>query len=194
MQIDKHILKRFKNGDPEAFDQVFEKYYRKVYAFSLMTLKNKQDAEEIVQDVFYSLWKGRAKIMEIKDFEAWIFSICLNNIRKHFRRLALEEKYAREYIKSNQESDISPEVDLEYKDLMEKADQLVENLPPSQKTIFLLSKKELMSNLEISRKLNISVRTVDNQLSRAKAHLRRAIFREELLIIILIYYFFPSYL
>ena len=46
MQEEKKILKRFKNGDPDTFDQIFEKYYRKVYAFSLGSLRNKEDAEE----------------------------------------------------------------------------------------------------------------------------------------------------
>ena len=88
MPEDKNILKRFKEGDPDTFDQIFEKYYRKVYAFSLRNLRNKEDAEGAVQDVFYNLWKDRANLKELKDIEAWIFTICLNIIRKHFRRIA----------------------------------------------------------------------------------------------------------
>ncbi len=70
-----------------------EKYYRKVYAFSLSTFRNKEDAEEAVQDVFNNLWKDRAKLKKLNDLEAWIFSICFNIIRKHLRRLAIEKKH-----------------------------------------------------------------------------------------------------
>ena len=181
MPEEKEIIKRFKKGDPEAFDQIFEKYYRKVYAFSLSNFRNKEDAEEAVQDVFYNLWKDKAKFKELHDLEAWIFSICLNIIRKHFRKLAIEKKHLKAFTENYLDSDYSTDSEVEYRDLVEKTDQIIEKLPPRQKTIFLLSRIEYMSNHEISSKLNISVRTVDNQLSRAKAFIRERILDGSLL-------------
>jgi RNA polymerase sigma-70 factor (ECF subfamily) len=175
MLEEKNILKRFQEGDPSAFDQIFEKYYRKVYAFSLRSLRNKEDAEGAVQDVFYNLWKDRSKLEELKDIEAWIFTISLNTIRKHFRRLATERKHLSAITERYLDSDDSTVVEVEYRDLLEKAEIIIEKLPPRQKTIFLLSRKEAMSNLEMSEKLNISVRTIDNQLSKAKAFVRKAL-------------------
>ena len=86
-EIEKIVLEKVIKGDPAAFDLIFERYYRKVYAFSLRNLRNKEDAEGVVQDVFYNLWKDREKLKRLNDLEAWIFSICLNIIRKHFRKL-----------------------------------------------------------------------------------------------------------
>ncbi len=176
MPEEKKILRRFKEGDSDAFDKIFEHYFRKVYAFSLSNFRNKEDAEDAVQDVFYNLWKGRAKLKELKDIEAWIFSICLNIIRKHFRKLALERKNLKVFTDSYLDRDYSTDIEVEYRDLLDKTDQIIKNLPPSQKTIFRLSRKELLSNLEISQKLNISVRTVDNQLTRARTFLREALY------------------
>lgn len=181
MPEEKEILKRFKKGDPEAFDQIFEKYYRKVYAFSLSNFRNKEDAEEAVQDVFYNLWKDKAKLKELHDLEAWIFSICLNIIRKHFRKLAIEKKHLKSFTENYLDSDYSTDSEVEYQDLVEKTDQIIQKLPPRQKTIFQLSRLESMSNLEISTKLNISVRTVDNQLSRAKAFIKEGLLDGSLL-------------
>ena len=175
MPEEKNILKRFKEGDPDAFDQIFEKYYRKVYAFSLSNFRNKEDAEEAVQDVFYNLWKDRDKLKELKDLEAWIFSLCLNIIRKHFRKLAIEKKHLKVFTESSQDSNYSTDTEVEYRNLLEKTEKIIEKLPPRQKTIFQLSRKESMSNLEISTKLKISVRTVDNQLSRANSFVRKAL-------------------
>ncbi len=175
MPEEKNILKRFKEGDPDAFDKIFEKYYRKVYAFSLNNFRNKEDAEEAVQDVFYILWKDRAKLKELKDLEAWIFSLCLNIIRKHFRKLAIEKKHLKVFIENSQDGNYSTDTEVEYRNLLEKTEKIIEKLPPRQKTIFQLSKKESMSNLEISTKLKISVRTVDNQLSRANSFVRKAL-------------------
>jgi RNA polymerase sigma-70 factor (ECF subfamily) len=181
VQEDKKILKRLIKGDPEAFDQIFENYYRKVYAFSLSNLRNKEDAEEAVQDVFFNLWKDRAKLKELKDLEAWIFSICLNIIRKHFRRLALERKHIKAFTENYLDAVYSTDMEVEYRELLVKTDEIIEKLPPRQKTIFLLSRKESLSNLEISRKLNISVRTVDNQLTRARAFLKEGLLDGSLL-------------
>ena len=120
MPEDKKILQRFKKGDPAAFDQLFENYYKKVYIFSLKNFRNKEDAKEAVQDVFYNLWKDRAKLKELKDIEAWIFSICLNIIRKHFRRLATERKHLRVFAESYPDNDYSTDTEVEYRDLLEK--------------------------------------------------------------------------
>lgn len=177
----KNLLQRYREGDPEAFDQIFKKYYRKVYAFSLSNLKNKENAEGAVQDVFYNLWKDREKLKDLKDIEAWIFSICLNIIRKHFRKLAVERKHLKVLTDDYLDSDYSTSNEVEYRDLLEKTDKIIENLPPRQKTIFQLSRKESMSNLEISEKLSISIRTVDNQLSRAKAFIKEALIDGSLL-------------
>jgi RNA polymerase sigma-19 factor, ECF subfamily len=189
MLVDKRILDRFKKGDTDAFDTIFENYYRKIYAFSLRNVRNKEDAEGAVQEVFYILWRDRAKLKNCKDIEAWIFSICLNIIRKHFRKLAIKRKHLNVITESYIDSDCSTDIEVEYRDLLGKADEIVENLPPGQKTIFLLSSLELLSNLEISQKLNISVRTVDNQLSRARIFLRKALIEKSILVLLFFLHF-----
>ena len=189
MSEDIKILKRLKEGDPDAFDLIFERYYRKVYTFCLITFRNKEDAEETVQDIFCNLWKDREKLFELKDLEAWIFSVCFNIIRKHFRNLFLEKKHLKAFKERYSDCDSSTIAEIEYRDLLEKTDRLIKKLPPRQKTIFILSRKESMSNLEISEKLNISVRTVDNQLSRAKSFLKKALVHDNLLFSLLLFIF-----
>ncbi|MEN8231004.1 MAG: RNA polymerase sigma-70 factor [Bacteroidota bacterium] len=183
------MIKKLVRDDPDAFDQIFENYYRKVYAFSLGNFRNKEDAEEAVQDVFYNLWKDRAKLKDLKDLEAWIFTICLNIIRKHFRKLASEKRHLQKYAESYSDSDSSTMTEVEYRDLLERTERIIEDLPPRQRTIFLLSRKESLSNLEISKKLNISVRTVDNQLSKAKAFLKEALIDGSLLSLLFFHLF-----
>ena len=189
MQTDKEIFKRLKEGDPDAFELVFEKYHRKVYTFALRNFRNKEDAEEAVQDVFYNLWKDRRKLEDVKEPEAWIFSIVLNIIRKHFRKLATEKKYLNTVSGSLPENDSSTLAEVEYRDLLEKTERIIENLPPRQRDIFLLSRKESMSNPEIAEKLGISVRTVDNQLSRAKTFIREALDNGNLVFLLFFYLF-----
>jgi len=186
---DSILIEKVVKGDPTAFDQIFEKYHRKVYLFSLRNFRNKEDAEGAVQDVFYNLWKDREQLKRLNDLEAWIFSICLNIIRKHFRRLAIEKKHLKEIVDNYLDSDNSTGTEVEYRDLLDKTENIINKLPPRQKTIFLLSRKKLMSNLEISEKLKISKRTVDNQLTKSKAFVRKALFDGSLLPVLFFYLF-----
>ena len=183
------LIKNLIKGDAFSFDEIFERFNDKVYAFSISNLKNKQDAEEVVQEVFYSLWKDRAKLKELKSLDAWIFTICFNIIRKHFRKIARERSFLENYSETTLSNDTSTAVDIEYHDLLEKAEKIIEDLPTRQKTIYLLSKKEGLSNTEISTQLNITNKTVENHLTRAKAFLRRALVDERLLTILFYWLF-----
>jgi RNA polymerase sigma-70 factor (ECF subfamily) len=175
MKDEKEILKRFRAGDPAASDRIFDDYYNKVYTFCLKNFRNKEDAEEAVQEVFFRLWRDREKLKDLKDIEGWIFSLCLNIIRNHFRRLAVEQKHLRNISEDFKGRNHSTLPDVEFHDLLHRAEGLLDNLPLRQRTIFLLSTREQLSNREIAKRLNISIRTVDNQLSRAKTYLRKAL-------------------
>ena len=175
------LIQKLIKGDASAFDVIFEKYNRKVYSFSIKNLKNRQDAEGVVQEVFYSLWKERAKLKVVKSLDAWIFTISFNIIRKHFRQLARERKTLNKISEITSLYDSSSAKEVEYSDMLEKAEKIIERLPNRQKTIYILSKKEGLSNTEISTRLNITNKTVENYLSKAKATLKTAFVNEQLL-------------
>jgi len=182
VEDDEHITVRdLINGDVLSFDKIFRKYNRKVYAFSLRSLKSREDAECVVQDVFVSLWTDRHKLKEVKDLDAWIFTICFNTIHKHFRKLMREKKHLQEFAAYSPDEGITKGTEAEYNDLLEKAEEIIGRLPERQKTIFLLSKKEGLSNEEISMQLNIAKKTVENYLTSAKSFIRKALADEGIL-------------
>ena len=188
--MDEHkLIKNLIKGDAVSFDEIFERFNKKVYAFSISNLKNKQDAEEVVQEVFYHLWKDRAKLKELKSLDAWIFAISFNIIRKHFRKLARERKILENFSETKLSKDNSTVTDVEYNDLLEKAEKIIEKLPARQKNIYLLSKRQGLSNTEISTKLNITNKTVENHLSTAKTFLKRALVDERLLSLLFFWLF-----
>jgi RNA polymerase sigma-70 factor (ECF subfamily) len=188
--MDEHkLIKNLIKGDAVSFDEIFERFNEKVYAFSISNLKNKQDAEEVVQEVFYNLWKDRAKLKELKSLDAWIFAVSFNIIRKHFRKLARDRKLFENFSETKLSQDNSTATEVEYNDLLEKAENIIEKLPARQKNIYLLSKRQGLSNTEISTKLNITKKTVENHLTTAKAFLRRALVDERLLSILFFWLF-----
>ncbi|MGQ7870462.1 RNA polymerase sigma factor [Sunxiuqinia sp. sy24] len=77
---DKDLVVKLKSSSSYAFQILFEKYSRKIYHFSLGYLKNKQEAEEIVQDVFLNVWKVREELLVGRSFESYLFTIDKNAI------------------------------------------------------------------------------------------------------------------
>lgn len=184
-----NLIKNLIKGDAYSFDEIYELYNKRVYAFSFRNLKNKEDAEGVVQEVFLNLWKDRIKLKELKNLDAWIFTISFNVIRRHFRKLTRERKYLEKFKETTLTNDSSTITEVEYHDLLEKAEKIVEKLPPRQKTIYMLSKKEGLSNTEISRKLNITKKTVENYLTYAKAFIKKKLVNERLLTLLFFWLF-----
>ena len=175
------LIKNIIKGDASTFDTIFEKYNKKVYSFSISYLKNREDAEGVVQEVFYSLWKERTKLKVVKSLDAWIFTISFNIIRKYFRKLVRERKLLKNLSEITSSYDTSSAKEVEYNDLLEKVEKIIDTLPLRQKTIYILSKKDELANTEISSKLNITNKTVENYLSRTKAILKTPLVDEQLL-------------
>jgi RNA polymerase sigma-70 factor (ECF subfamily) len=167
------LVKLLKNGDMRAFDAIYEKYSRKLYGFVLRYLKQETDAEEIVQEVFFKIWKSRSRIDIYSSFESFLFTIAYNSTISLLRKRANEKNYL-EYLKQRQQIDqASNQIDeIQYNELNEQVESLLNELTPRQKEIFRLSRYEGLSHEEIANKLNISVNTVKNHLVAALSFLK----------------------
>ena len=172
---DKLIINKLKVGDVLSFDNIFKKYNKKVYYFALSYLKNKEEAEDVVQEVFMNLWKYRDQINEYYVFSKYLFKITYNATCKKFRKQESDKKQLEEVLKNIIQEDNSTNLEIEYNNLLENANLLIEKLPSRQKEIFLLSTKEQLTNEQIALKLDISKKTVDNYLTMTKTFLRKSI-------------------
>lgn len=181
------LIKSLIKGDSLAFDELYKQYYNKVYSFSFRYLQNKQDAEGVVQEVFIKVWNNRKHLNEIKNLNAWVFTITFNQIKKIFRNLAIEKRNMEKVAISAVFDDNSVISEVEFNDLMAKANDIIERLPSRQKTAFKLSFKEGLTSKEISEQLGIHKRTVENHLFSARAFLKK-VFKEENLIPLVIYW------
>lgn len=187
---DKLIIKNLKEGDVLSFDNIFKKYNKKVYYFALSYLKNKEDAEDVVQEVFMNLWKYRDQINEYYVFSKYLFKITYNAICKKFRKQASDKKQLEEVLQNFILEDNSTNLDIEYNNLLETANLLIDKLPSRQKNIFLLSIKEQLTNEQIAQQLNISKKTVENYLAKAKTSLKKSLSDGRILSILLFWLFF----
>src|SRR5450759_2005047 len=187
---DKLIIKNLKRGDVLSFDNIFKKYNKKVYYFAISYLKNKEEAEDVVQDVFMNLWKYRDQINEYHVFSKYLFKITFNATCKKFRKQATDKKQLEEVMKNIIIEDNSTNLDIEYNNLLETANLVIEKLPSRQRKIFLLSIKEQLTNEQIAQQLNISKKTVENYLSKKKTSLKKSLSYGRILSVLFFWLFF----
>ncbi len=175
-----NLIKSLINGHIASFEAVFKEYNRKIFLFSLKFLKNKEDAEGVVQDVFFSFWQNRERMKEDSNLNAYLFTIAFNSIRKRFRKLNREKKHLDKYslMMNGTDKELTQN---ESFDLTKKVDHIIDKLPLQQKKVILLKKDKDYSISEIAEELNLAKKTVGNHLHRARNLIRNAMKKEGLL-------------
>jgi len=170
---DEHSLVRLlQMGNVVAFDSLFEVYSPKLFGFSMKYFKNESDAEELVQDVFVRVWEHRQTLKTELSFKSYLFTIALNQIRKHFNKKAVSLRYL-ESLQNDSELTVNePFGSNDYESILQQINVIIEQMPPRRREIFMKSKLEGKSSKEIASELNISAGTVDNQVSEAIRYLR----------------------
>ncbi len=188
-QSDRQLADLIKKGETHAFDQLFDRYSQRLYRFSKSLLKNHEDAEGIVQEVFFRIWKKRDELNEKKSFQSFLFSISYNLIVDQFRQRVKDQKYEQFIIKQAQQNYLNPENNLEYKELKNQVKKAVNELPERRKKIYRLSREKGLSYKEIASLLQIKSKTVENQLNLALKHIRKRLGDRTLSVVLLLYLF-----
>lgn len=170
------LVKRLSKGDILAFNLLFRKYSVRLFRFALGYLKSRPESEEVVQEVFLKVWEKREDLKEELSFKSFIFTICFNGIKKHFRK----QRCISDYLKSGIDKDMDDQTiqTINNNSLQQYINNLVEELPPRRREIFIKSRFEGLSIKEISEELKISHKTVENQLTDALKYLRSKLKRE----------------
>jgi RNA polymerase sigma-70 factor (ECF subfamily) len=156
-----------KNDNQEAFKVLFNRYNKKLYYFALSYLDDTSEAEEVVQSVFVSLWEKRSSLNETMSVRNFIYKSTVNACYNSLKKKAVRNRYYENELIAFDENIDKSHDEIFYKDLKRQIDNILTSLPPRQQEIFNLSRFEGLSHAEIATKLNISVRTVENQIYRA---------------------------
>lgn len=177
---DQQYVKKLKEHNVPAFDSLFNKYSNKLYRFSFSLLKNAEDAEEIVQETFYRVWKRRRQIDITKSFKAYLFTISHNLIIDRLREKLKEKEFRESLLKNFEETEVQKINEEDFAELSELIRVAVEELPSKRKEIYKLSREEGLSNREIAQKLGITVKTVENQINLSLKHLKNRLGKQAL--------------
>lgn len=169
------LIIELKNGSMKAFDQIYELYARRLFAFCLKYAKSKETAEEIMEDSFVWIWTNRENITQTNSIKPILFLRAKHLLINAYRKIVNSPVYEdyMDYLDHHSASTMSSDSYLEYDDFMRQVTLMLEKLPKAQQEIVRLSKLDMLNNKEIAQRLNYSEQTVKNQLSLGLKQLRQ---------------------
>lgn len=175
-------------GDEAAFTALYDRYWAKLFAIAYNRLQSREAAEDVVHDVFASFWANRSS-SAIQQAENYLAVAVKYAVLLRLRRQLRERDYTRSAL--SVVSAVSPESRIDDRQLLELLNREVEKLPERCRLVFKCSREQGMPVREIARTLQLSPKTVENQLTRALRHLRlalRSLLHSSLLILLSIFY------
>jgi len=180
------LIRSFKKGDARAFEILFERHHRKLYAFLMKLLNSKEDAEEIVQETFIKIWEKREEFIDGYPFDSYLFKIAKNAFL-NLNRKKVNRKVIEDHLYFMNELDTGNTDDyIIFKETRDIINTIIGGLPPKRKEIFLLRRMEGFSRKKIAEKLQISVITVDSQLLKANKYLKEELKKFSLIILLIL--------
>lgn len=158
--------------DEKAFEDVFKTHYKSLHAYAFTLLKDEMAAEEMVQNVFYKLWERSDSIHISGSIAAYLYRAVHNESLNHLKHLKVRSQHQLHVsYRAGQDND-SASKRLHAKELDERLRKALNELPEQCRTIFQLSRFEELRYKEIADRLDISVKTVENQMGKALKILR----------------------
>lgn len=168
---DEQILYRVTQGDEAAFTLLYKHFRSPALKFCTNLLKDEEEAENVLQDVFAKIWDRRMQIKPEYSFQAYLFVSLRNQVFDQFKKLDKDKILREEYM--NRMSGFSEDEAYEQEARIQNAQKAVNALSEKRKIIFKLNVEEGKSYKEIATFLSISTNTVKNQLIKAKQILRQ---------------------
>ncbi|WP_341838110.1 sigma-70 family RNA polymerase sigma factor [Chitinophaga pollutisoli] len=180
---DMMLLAEIRDGNSSAFDALYDKYWELVYAAAYKRLKDAVYAKDITQDIFLQLWLRREEL-DIDNLASYLFIAVRNNV---FKWLDKTQRYIPmpELLADLDKAMDQADAELLKKELMVKYEAVVDTLTPGQREIFRLRYHDDLSTNEIANRLNISRKTVQNQLRKSVVILRSSLGSVAFLLVLL---------
>jgi RNA polymerase sigma-70 factor (family 1) len=170
---DAQLLSLLKDGEHEAFTELYNRYWKRLFAVAANQLDHPAEAEELVQDLFLDLWNRRQDLMITSSLSSYLsvsvnYKVINRMARRHRERIYLSNLAA-------DPMDHSLEEWLSFAELNERLERVLSELPEKCKLVFTLSRTKGLTRRQISRELGIAEKTVESHLTRALRQLRSSL-------------------
>lgn len=169
---DSELMECLSHDDRKAFEHIFRTYYQDLCRFGVTYVKDMDVSEELVQQIFINIWERRYELSISTSMKSYLFT-AVRNKSFNYLKLQLPKEYKKVDIDDVGFIDTSnKEEDIVFEDLKEYVAKAIDSLPGKCKTIFNLSRNSGLTYKEIAEELDISVKTVENQIGIALKKLR----------------------
>jgi RNA polymerase sigma-70 factor (ECF subfamily) len=165
---------QLKNDNREAYKYVFRTYYSELYNIAFRYTGNKEDSKDLVQSTFIKLWEKRKELNETRTLEGFLFTVHKNNCLDYLRLRKAKTPYLAGDPTFDSDTN-TPFDQIISKELEIKINKAILDLPAKCREIFECSRIKGMKYAEIAQKLNLSVKTVEGQMSIALERLRKTL-------------------
>ena len=176
---DEELVKKVKNGDVDAFEQIITKYEKKIFGLIYNMLRNENEIEDVAQEVFIKVYKNLDKFHGDSSLYTWIYKIatnlCLDQIKKRKEVIYIDEKLQLDdgEVEFQIPSDEKLQDEIyEQKELKQKLESCIDKLPEKQKAMIVLRDIKGLSYDEIAEILDLKLGTVKSQINRARLKLK----------------------
>nr|WP_295929284.1 sigma-70 family RNA polymerase sigma factor [uncultured Dyadobacter sp.] len=177
-----HLLLALQNGDADAFTAIYKAYWYEMFLVAYRKLRNKEAAEEIVQDIFLRLWRER-ETLRIQHLNYYLFSAVRYEVIDHIRAKGPTIEYLDCYESSNGVQDLNTENQLALDELLRVLDESLHVLPEKTQEIFRLHKLEYWPVARIAKHFGLSEKAVEYHLTKSVRLVRQHL--KEVMILLL---------
>lgn len=180
-EFSREIVTRFVNGDEDAFKFIFHFFYPRIYHFVRSYIPGDDLAEDVVQDTFLILWNKQNDLKADTNINAWLYTVARNACLKKIRdnkpgKVRYSSRLNELELEMNMEALAGVDTSgLVFREIEQIITDTLAGLPPQCRKIFEMSRFESMKNAEIAGELDISVKAVENQMTKALKIFRNAL-------------------
>jgi RNA polymerase sigma-70 factor (ECF subfamily) len=169
---DTAIIQLLKDRDETGFEHVFKQHFKNLYRYALTILQDHDQAEDIVQNVFYKLWDKIGSLEFSGSLAAYLYRAVYNESLNHLKHKKVRRTYQTYITHSMKDQTDGAQRKVMFSELERRLQTAINELPEQCRTIFQMSRFEELRYLDIADRLGISVKTVENQMGKALKQLR----------------------
>jgi len=172
---DDTLLKLLRDGDQRAFKALYERYWSSLWSYANNAMASSDDAEDIIQELFMTLWEKREVLDINTSLKAYLYRATLNKVIDRCDRSKYRFSYLQDLKRTYEQGNYTIDGRLFEKELMRRFEACVGKMPPKMRTIFTLSRTHMMTHQQISDYLNISRDNVNRQIKNALILLKKSL-------------------
>lgn len=172
IHIDGYIIQELSKGSEKAFTQLYHKYSPVLYSTILRYVKDEDQADDLLQNVFIKIWEKRADLAQVKSIENWLFILTRNLVLNHLSKLAHDKRLFLTIAANSPVGSFHTQEKIEEREYASVLSEAIGHLPDQQKMVYQLATDEQLSYQEIADRLSLSRLTVKKHLELARKSVR----------------------